>query len=233
MAICRKKPPCTTLILVPARQQAVLIRHGQSTANASGIWQGQLDFPLSDEGQEQARLAGQALAGERIDGLYTSPLSRASETARIIARETGFPGRVLPVEGLKERSGGILEGTTREERETRKSGLIEKWLSLPEDEGWALVGAETDEEVLARFEDALSEIRARHAAGDRILIVSHGGAMRAFLRDRFGPSVLVGSQRAPNASITRVDWGPDGEGPRLLQLASTEHLPKEQHPRTS
>jgi broad specificity phosphatase PhoE len=218
---------------VPARQQVVLIRHGQSTANASGIWQGQLDFPLSDEGQQQARLAGRALAGERIDGLYTSPLSRASETAQIIARETGFRGEILPVEGLKERSGGMLEGTTREEREASNAELMEQWLSLPEELGWTLVGAETDEEVLARFEEALSEIRARHVAGDRILIVSHGGAMRAFLRDRFGPSVLVGSQRAPNASITRVDWGPDGEGPRLLQLASTEHLSNEHRPRTS
>lgn len=216
-----------------ARQQAVLIRHGQSTANASGIWQGQLDFPLSGEGQEQAWLTGRALAGERIDGLYTSPLSRASETAQIIARETGFPGEVLPVEGLKERSGGFLEGTTREERDAGESELMEKWLSLPEELGWTLVGAETDEEVLARFEDALSEIRARHAAGDRILIVSHGGAMRAFLRYRFGPGVLVGSQRAPNASITRLDWGLDGEGPRLLELASTEHLWREHRPRTT
>ncbi len=216
---------------MPARQQVVLIRHGQSTANASGIWQGQLDFPLSDEGQQQARLAGRALAGERIDGLYTSPLSRASETAQIIARETGFPGEVLPVEGLKERSGGMLEGTTREEREAGNAELMEQWLSLPEELGWTLVGAETDEEVLTRFGDTLSEILSRHPSpAGSLVVVTHGGIMRAFLRECFGPTVLPGDERAPNASFTRILFeasNPDA-APELLEIASTSHLAPEE-----
>ncbi len=208
---------------MPEPQELVLIRHGQSTANATGVWQGQLEFPLSEEGRRQARLAGRALAGESLDGLYSSPLSRAFETARIIAQEAGFSGEVLAVEGLMERQGGLLEGTTLAEREARYPELMRKFLSIPEEEGWAVVGAETDEEVLARFELSISEIRARHPAGARIVVVSHGGAMRAFLRDHFGPGVLPGSARAPNASITHVEWGTDGE-PRLSELASVRHL---------
>jgi broad specificity phosphatase PhoE len=202
----------------------ILIRHGQSTANASGVWQGQMEFPLSDEGRVQARLAGTALAGERLDAVYSSPLGRAFETAEIIARETGFRGSVVPLEGLMERRGGSLEGTTHEQRVARNQEFTKKLLSLPEEERWTLVGAETDEEVLARFEEAISDIRARHDAGARLVVVSHGGAMRAFLRDRFGSGVLPGTVRAANASITRIGWAKNGE-PRLLELASTRHLP--------
>ncbi len=211
-------------------QEFLLIRHGQSTANASGVWQGQMEFPLSEEGREQARQAGKSLAGERIDAIYSSPLGRAFETAEIIARETGFGDPVVPVEGLMERRGGSLEGTTHAEREARNPELAKKLLSLPEEERWTLVGAETDEEVLARFEAAISGIRARHADGDRIVVVSHGGVMRAFLRDRFGPGVLPGTERAANASITRVEWESGGE-PRLLEVASSGHLSSA--PRTS
>jgi broad specificity phosphatase PhoE len=204
-------------------QEFLLIRHGQSTANASGVWQGQMEFPLSEEGQEQARLAGKALAGVRLDAIYSSPLGRALETAEIIARETGFANPVVPLEGLMERRGGSLEGTTHAEREARSPEFTKKLLSLPEEERWTLVGAETDEEVLARFEKALSGIRARHADGERLVVVSHGGVMRAFLRDRFGLGVLPGAERAANASITRVEWEA-GEEPKLLEVASTRHL---------
>ena len=203
-------------------QELLLIRHGQSTANASGVWQGQMEFPLSEEGRRQALLAGKALAEERLDAIYSSPLRRAFETAEIIARETGFRGAIVPLTGLMERHGGALEGTTHAEREARDPGFTKKLLSLPEEERWTLVGAETDEEVLARFEGVISDLRAHHPSGASLVFISHGGVMRAFLRDRFGTDVLPGSERAANASITRIAWGDDG--PRLLEVASTQHL---------
>jgi broad specificity phosphatase PhoE len=205
-------------------QEMLLVRHGQSTANASGVWQGQMEFPLSEEGRRQAILAGRALVGQRIDAVYSSPLGRAFETAEIAAREAGFGGAVVPLEGLMERHGGILQGHTWAEQEARNPELAKKFLSIPEEERWVLVGAETDEEVLARFEAAISEIRARHGAGERVLVVSHGGALRAFLRNLFGPETLPGTERAPNASITRIEWGPNGQPPRLKELAATTHL---------
>ena len=206
-----------------SEQVFILIRHGQSTANASGVWQGQMDFPLSEEGRRQALLAGKALVGERLDAIYSSPLGRAFETAEIIARETGFRGSVVPLDGLMERHGGSLEGTTHAEREARNPESTRKFLALPEQERWMLVGAETDEEVIARFEGAISDVRALQPSGARLGVVSHGGVMRAFLRDRFGAGVLPGTERAANASITRIAWGTDDE-PRLLEVASTRHL---------
>lgn len=207
---------------MPEPQELLLVRHGQSTANARGIWQGQMEFPLSEEGRKQARSAGRALEGEPFDGLYSSPLSRAFETAEIIREETRFAGEVVPVSGLSERQGGILEGRTWAEQEEQNPDLAKKFLAIPEEERWELVGAETDDEVIARFDEALSSIRSRHPEGARIVIVSHGGVMRAFLRDLFGPEVLPGAQRAANASITRLQWG--DAGPRLIEVASTAHL---------
>jgi broad specificity phosphatase PhoE len=207
---------------MPEPQELLLVRHGQSTANAKGIWQGQMEFPLSEEGRRQASLAARALSREPFEGLYSSPLSRAFETAQIIRAQTGFSGEVVPVSGLSERHGGLLEGHTWAEQEQRNPELAKKFLAIPEEERWALVGAETDEEVMARFEEAISSIRARHPDGARIVIVSHGGVMRAFLRERFGPEVLPGAERAANASITRLQWG--SGAPRLLEVASTAHL---------
>src|SRR5918993_779910 len=207
---------------MPELQELLLVRHGQSTANAQGIWQGQMDFPLSEEGRRQASLAGTGLLGKPFEGLYSSPLSRAFETAEIIRDRTGFAGEIVPVEGLSERNGGILEGHTWAEQEQRNPELAKKFLAIPEEERWALVGAETDEEVIARFEEALTSIRTLHPGGSRIVVVSHGGVMRTFLRERFGTGVLPGTQRAANASITRLQWGE--MGPRLLEVASTAHL---------
>jgi len=218
---------------MPERQELLLVRHGQSTANARGVWQGQMEFPLSKVGRRQASLAGRTLAREPFDALYSSPLARALQTAQIIAREAGFTDYAVPLAGLTERHGGVLEGHTWAEQEERDPEFARRFLSLPEEERWALAGAETDEEVMERFEAAISEIRHRYGQGTRVVVVSHGGAMRAFLRQRFGPGVLPGTCRAANASITRIRWGRNGMGPELLDLASTAHLSGERGPDTT
>jgi probable phosphoglycerate mutase len=189
-----------------------------------------MDFPLSEKGRQQAGMAGLALSRETFDGLYSSPLSRAFETASIIGARSGFKGEIVPVEGLTERSGGILEGYTWAEQEQRNPELAKKFLAIPEEDRWALVGAETDEDIIARFGEAIASIGARHPERSRIVIVSHGGVMRAYLRELFGPEVLPGTQRATNASITRMIW--DEAGLHLLELAATSHLAEDPGPTT-
>ncbi|MGH3088662.1 MAG: histidine phosphatase family protein [Rubrobacteraceae bacterium] len=214
---------------MPEFKEIILIRHGQSTANATGVWQGKLDFPLSEEGREQARYAGEALAGQTLDAFYSSPLSRAFGTAEIVAREAGFKGEIEPVDGLIERGGGAFEGSTWAEREEEIPELVAKFRSVPEEEGWKVIGAETDEEILNRFAPAISEMLSLHPTGSRIVVMSHGGVTRAFLRDLFGGSILSGSERAANASITRIEW-PEDTAPRLTLLAATDHLPRVTRP---
>lgn len=210
--------------------EIVLVRHGQSTANAEGVWQGQLEFPLSGLGRAQASRAGKALASSgAVSGLYTSPLARAFETAELIRdelRSAGkFSGDLVAVPDLTERHGGLLQGRPFEQTRAENPELISKFRSLPEEEAWSLVGAETDAELMTRFGRAVSDIRSRHAGGPaRAVIVAHGGVLRAFLRATFGGEVLPDTARAPNASLTRVAWEPHAEAPELLELASVSHL---------
>lgn len=206
-------------------REIILIRHGQSTANAEGVWQGQLDYPLSDLGREQAGYAGAALRGERIDSFYASPLSRAFETAQIIAEGCGFSGDITAIPELTERGGGLFEGNTWAERERDMPEVVERFRAVGESAGWSTIGAETDEDILARFAPAIEQdILRREGTGDRVIIVTHGGVMRAYLRARFGSGVLAGDERAGNASITRIFIDESGEM-ELAVAADTSHIP--------
>jgi len=215
----------------PGTLEAFFVRHGQSTANARGVWQGRLEFPLSELGRRQASRAGAALAATGgFSSVYSSPLARAAETAEIIAAELkaagSFAGGVIELPGLTERHGGVLQGRPYEQSREEKPKLIEKFDSLPGDEAWSLVEAETDEQLRERFSGALAEISspATDAGARRVAIVAHGGVLKAFLRGEFGDAAALQGVRLPNASLTRIIWRRTGKGAELLDLASTRHL---------
>lgn len=142
-----------------------LIRHGKTDWNALGKIQGQTDIPLNEEGTLQARLLARRLAAEeeKWDAVVTSDLSRAIETGRIVAEALGVP--LLPGEPLlRERSFGLIEGTTEEER-IRQWGT--NWRSAGE------AGVEDDASVRQRAEAFLAKWRAAMPDA-RLLVVSHG-----------------------------------------------------------
>lgn len=91
-------------------------RHGLSQAQIDDAWGGQNDTPLSDEGRQQARHAGTQLKeqGTRIDLIVASPLSRAHETAQILAAAIGYPAEnIQTVDIFKERTFGVYDGKVR------------------------------------------------------------------------------------------------------------------------
>ncbi|SDC41130.1 probable phosphoglycerate mutase [Paenibacillus sp. UNCCL117] len=139
------------------------IRHGTTEWNLAGRMQGQMDTPLAEIGRLQAdRLAGR-LKGESWDGIIASDLQRAKETAQRIEAVTGIP--LLKVDArLRERSFGLIEGTTLEERIARWG---EQWRT-------ADVGMEPDALLLQRWQSFLADTEQEHQ-GERLLIVSHGG----------------------------------------------------------
>lgn len=145
-----------------------LVRHGETEWNAARRIQGRTDIPLNDTGREQARQAAELLARRRWQGVYTSPLGRAHETARIIAERLGLAG-VTDIDALVERDYGEAEGMGFDEIEA----LYPEGVRAP--------GQETREEVAARVVPALLELAERHP-GERLVIVSHGGAIRAVLQ---------------------------------------------------
>ena len=155
-----------------------LIRHGQTDWNAQRRLQGSTDIPLNDVGRDQARGAVANLAGHRWDAVVSSPLSRAAETADLIAAGLGL-AVARRVAELTERSFGPAEGL--------QDGPGLDALRTP----GGFRGAEGEDEAAARGLAAL-EALAEEFRGGRVLVVTHGSLLRVSLSRAVGrtlPSV--------------------------------------------
>lgn len=174
-----------------------LIRHGETEWNAAGRIQGQTDIPLNEAGIRQAQaLAARLKAENRAwDAVVSSDLARARETARILADALGLP--LLPPDPrIRERSFGLAEGTTEDERLNRWGA---DWRSRD-------IGQESDESVRNR---ALAFIADwRKARPDiRLLVVSHGSVLAVLLR-----ALCSGleDRRIGNMSLSILESSGDG-----------------------
>jgi probable phosphoglycerate mutase len=185
-----------------------LVRHGTTEWNLAGRMQGQMDTPLAEAGRVQARLLGRRLASEPgWDGIIASDLSRAAETAQIVAAASGIP--LIGTDArLRERSFGQIEGTTREERIAR---FGESWRELD-------LGVESDEQLLSRWDSFLGDAGKSHA-GRRILIVTHGGYIAPIVQRALG---RILEENLDNTSLTVLDR--DGERWNVPLINCTEHL---------
>ncbi len=152
--------------------QIFIARHGQNEDNANGILNGHRDKPLTDLGREQARDLGLGIKGLglKLDSIYSSPLSRAFETAEIVSEILDMP-KPLVLDGLIERDFGIMTGKTYADIETicgddlLRTEQITYFLSPK--------NAETFPELLKRADLLLKEVRSRHNDGN-IMLVCHG-----------------------------------------------------------
>jgi broad specificity phosphatase PhoE len=150
-----------------------LVRHGETEWNRELRWQGHSDPPLNEQGRDQARRLAAALARTPFAAVYSSDLRRASETAEIVAAALGLPVRVDPA--LREIDVGSWEGFTLAELEARFPEAVARWQETG-DHGWD--NGESHEEMLTRAREAVGSIAARHD-GEDIIVVSHGGPIRA------------------------------------------------------
>jgi len=138
------------------------LRHGLSEMNVQRLHAGTTDTPLTEEGQEQAKKAGQAAKDLGIDLIASSPLSRAVKTAEIFARHMGYnPADIITNPLLIERSHGDYEG--------------KPW--APDIDYTKVTGYENDDQLVARANKVLEWINSLEE--DHILIVSHGAIGRA------------------------------------------------------
>lgn len=147
----------------------LLVRHGETDWNRERRVQGHSDRPLNETGLAQAAALVEELADERIDAVYSSDLARALDTAGGIATARGLP--VHPLSELREKNFGTWEGLTDTEIKAR----------FPEASAGPWGDAETSEELAERVLGALRSIASDHPGG-RVLVVTHGGALRAVLR---------------------------------------------------
>jgi broad specificity phosphatase PhoE len=153
----------------------LLVRHGESEANALGRLQGHLDSPLSERGREQARIVADWLSRRRIgwDVAYTSPLLRARETAEILTTTLGAAPPTLEPD-LKEIHAGRLEGLTRDEMAERHPEWVTR--SILDLGDFSDFGGESYGQIQARVEGLIARLVERHrASAERVLVVGHGG----------------------------------------------------------
>jgi broad specificity phosphatase PhoE len=161
-----------------------IVRHGLSEGNAKEIFQGRIDFPLAPEGRRQADHLGKYFRQEEIkfDRIISSPLKRAFETAKIIKEQNEISPEIECEEAFMELKLGALEGVPNAEVQEKFPTYYirpsEGWLDFAEfgGESWADVRARVDAVMLKYApEDQLLDSK-------KLLIVSHGGAMRAIMR---------------------------------------------------
>jgi probable phosphoglycerate mutase len=158
-----------------------LVRHGATQMTAEDRFSGATGADLSSDGREQAARLGARIQDDGIAAVYSSPLSRSADTARIISDACGL----TPVlrEELREISHGPWEGLTRREVEERFAGEYAAWEADPFT--YAPPGAESGVAVLARALPVIREIVTAHA-GRTVLVVSHKATIRLVLCSLLG-----------------------------------------------
>ena len=194
----------------------LLARHGESDWNRDRRWQGHADRPLSDLGREQASELADRLATTELDAIYSSDLERARETAAIVAEPHRLP--VQELSELREVDVGSWSGLTRAEAEELFPEAFRRWTAGGE--GWD--DGETYERLSERVLGAVLAIARRHPQ-DRVLIVAHGGSIRAVHAAALGVDIHTYRriQRVePNATLSAVCVD-DG---RLTELCRAEDL---------
>ena len=176
-----------------------LARHGETEWNRIGRWQGKTDIPLSEVGRAQALALAERLRERGITEIHASDLSRARETAEIVAAVLGVT-RIGLDPRLRERGFGCFEGLTREECAERHGEAWQRYLAdrrdTPHD-------AEPYEEVAARVVAGLTAVAESANASGHVLVVSHGAAIRTFIHS------ITGTAPPPlaNTALFRVGYG--------------------------
>ena len=185
----------------PDVRRILLARHGQTDWNALGKLQGGTDVPLNELGRDQARVVGRQLVGSGIGHVWASDLSRARETAALIASELALTGpahatpRIEPQ--LRERAFGVFEGKTRDEIAVAHPEAWQAWQARI----GAPPGGEAREAAIARMTAALLRIADELAAAEIALAVTHGGIMRLWLMELLGHEVPL----IPNGAVWSIE----------------------------
>jgi broad specificity phosphatase PhoE len=196
-----------------------LVRHGATTATEEGRFSGSTSVELSEQGRWQAARVGERLAQQRIAAVYSSSLSRALDTALIIAGHCSH--EVIVRDGLREIGHGHWEGLTREEVEARYEDEYAAWEADPFT--FAPAGGESGVAVLARALPIIREIVSHHA-GEQVVVVSHKATLRLVLSSLLGFDARGYRDRLDQspACINVVDFR-DPVRARLMLFNDTSH----------
>ncbi|MBO9691169.1 2,3-bisphosphoglycerate-dependent phosphoglycerate mutase [Chryseobacterium sp.] len=187
-------------------EKLFLVRHGQSLWNLENRFTGWKDIDITETGIEEAKKAGLALKGERIDIAFTSALIRAQHTLSIILNEMGNPNiPVVKDKALNERSYGNLEGLNKAETALKYGDeQVHIWrrsFDVVPPGGESL--KDTYNRVIPYFE---SQIRPLLKQGENVLIVAHGNSLRALIMylEHLSPEEILEREIATGFPLTYV-----------------------------
>lgn len=178
----------------------LLARHGESDWNRARRWQGHADRPLTALGRRQAQALAERLDAVPLAAIYSSDLERARDTAEAVGRRHRLD--VVTRTDLREVDVGSWSGLTRQEVEALEPDGVRRW----DDGGKRWNGGESYEEMAARVISAIEEIAAAHG-GEHVLVVSHGGSVRAVHAHARGMDFHAYRRSAPvepNARLSAV-----------------------------
>ncbi|MGQ9864948.1 MAG: histidine phosphatase family protein [Pseudanabaenaceae cyanobacterium] len=215
-------------VLPPLRKHHVgprilLVRHGETQWNREKRFQGQIDIPLNERGQQQAARLAELLQPVAIHRAFSSPLLRPKATVEAILQF--HPGVPLTLsQDLQEISHGRWEGKLESEIEAEFPGELARWQTTPE--AVPMPDGETLAQVWARVAQAWREIVAAVPPGQTAVVAAHDAVNKAILCQLFG----LGPERfwtfkQGNGSVSVVDYvkGPDAP-PYLTAANLTRHL---------
>lgn len=196
----------------------ILVRHGETESNRERLTLGRADVPLNERGRLQAAALASAFSTPPAM-IYSSPLQRASETARAIAVATG--AKLLIEPDLVEMDVGEMEHFTREKLRATYPEFLATWLSAAAGDA-RMPGGETLREVQARAWAAVERMRLEHE-GQRVVVVSHNFVILTLLCQAL--NLPLGEFRRLRQSLagrTIVDIGETTAA--LVQLNDIAHL---------
>ena len=181
--------------------ELILIRHGETDWNRRQCFQGHIDVPLNAFGLAQAERLARRLAGEAVDLMVCSDLTRARQTAAPAAAALGLTPSYRA--DLREQAFGLLEGLTFDDSRQRHPAEFDLWSR--HDPDYELPGgAESRRRFHTRVMDAVQALATEHA-GRRLVVVTHGGVLDMVYRTALGQT-LHGprSCEIPNAGFNLV-----------------------------
>ena len=199
-----------------------MVRHGATVVSAEDRFAGASDVELSHEGREQTRRLAERLSHEQIAAVYTSPLGRTLETAKILAAPHSL--EVQTRDGLREISHGHWEQMTRHEVEEKFPDEAAEWEKDPYT--FAPMGGESGLAVTARALPVLIEL-VRQYPDKNILVVSHKATIRLLLSSLLGfdPRRYRDTLDQKPAALNIVDFR-DTTRARLTLFNDTSHYDK-------
>jgi probable phosphoglycerate mutase len=200
----------------------LLVRHGETSWNREGRYQGRTDVPLSPDGETQVRALGRRLAHVAISRAVSSPLSRARRTAEAIL--DGRDVQFALDDGLLEISHGEWEGRLASEIELSHAEMFGTWRSQPGRDVPAGPGAETLGDVDARAWPVLERACAGLGKDDTVLIAAHDAVNRVLLCRVLGlPLARVWMFRQAPATLNVLS-GPSIPELQVVRLNDSEHV---------